>query len=162
MGWLVISHPYLGSKREGWWCSLASSSLFSWVPPSHGMVPPTFRVHLPTSVKPLWKCIRCVQLPCLSGDPKLGQGVNKLNCHSYFTQTLMWPPYKVRLSFGSQFWRVRCILCWPQDLGTSTVSWWESKVRWGCSLYGQEAKGKKTTSRIGLHYLKTSLLDSSL
>lgn len=30
--------------------------------------------------------------------------------------------FKGRLSFGSQFWRVRFILCWPQDLGTSTVS----------------------------------------
>lgn len=70
--------------------------------------------------------------------------------------------FKGRLSFGSQFWRVRFFLCWPQDLGTSTVSWQESKGRWGCSLSGQEAKGRKTTSRIDPHCLKTSLLGSSL
>lgn len=79
---------------------MALSSLYSFIQhktPKHGMVPPTFRVGLPISVNPLWKCHHRKTQTCVSMVmPTLVELTMKTNCqndHVYLAYGwISWAP----------------------------------------------------------------------
>lgn len=95
----VAGHTGQEVEREGCWSSTHVLFIQSRTP-SHGMMPPTFGVSLPSSAKP-WKGIHTYAMLGFSGDSNFHQ-VDKIGAYRIPVETLFFQT--VVFSMASDLW----------------------------------------------------------